>query len=714
SMPNLVPPVPPVSLVPSVPPVPRSPNDLEKLKEDRWTSSPPSVTSYLTYRSHDPSDDRVRRRYTSVICGIGWRFQLDESFRYQKSNSNHRVQELVGQVNVTLLPHLCSSMSLSDFEVNVKVSYAGKPGHEENFTGISIRSDTMIGTYEEPLYYKGPVQLEITLTFNPTDGLVFPTTPSINTQKALHHSLDHPSFVDTKFYLFSARIDGQPAHPKAVYAKSLLLVNASNYMRDLLSAESDFAGGSACDIFQEVPEEIAKLDPDVYDYDDDSDLEDEEGEKNVKSPQEVHEKSPVNRSQGTVPDSEYKDGRAFVINGTAYKTWKAFLFYTYTNSISFNDLKSQRKTAPRSPIAKDTKDFVRCSPKSMYRFADYADLPDLKALAKGAITKGLSRFNIVEELFSVFTSKYQEIIELEVEFLIQNFSGSVRKDFDEMLQMIVLGTQTHAFRILAFTMRRLLGEAPQAAWKALEDIGGFQRWRPEKRNTKGNKGIKAGSAPFSPSGGGAGVSLGGNASSSQESQHDASERALHPDFAMPKEQKSVKGKGVEPPQDNHRSNAGRVLTVEKAEQESGEKRETPGLGAVNEKETPVEGSGGNWGFSSWGSVNEGKPSNKKSLGAWGSDSKFGSSFGGFSTEDSGPHGVAAPSEPGKNTKSPWDDWASTEKSTPPILSRPASPTTCEAGTPYEAGTPCEALTPCKTPTPVWRSPVKTKKPKKGM
>lgn len=43
-------------------------------------------------------------------------------------------------------------------------------------------------------------------------------------------------------------------------------------MRDLLSSESDFAAGTLCDFRKDPLDEIAKLDADAYDYDDDSDL----------------------------------------------------------------------------------------------------------------------------------------------------------------------------------------------------------------------------------------------------------------------------------------------------------------------------------------------------------------------------------------------------------------------------------------------------------
>ncbi|KXN92761.1 hypothetical protein AN958_03212 [Leucoagaricus sp. SymC.cos] len=123
----------------------------------------------------------------------------------------------------------------------------------------------------------------------------------------------------------------------------------------------------------------------------------------------------------------------------------------------------------------------------MYRFADYvripiqlsnlnahdvdsslqADIPVLKSLAKKAISRNLSKSNIISELFSSFTHKYQEIIEVEVDFLVANFTPDVARQLDEMLQLLVLGTNPRSFRVLAFTMRRLRGDSTEKTWSAL-------------------------------------------------------------------------------------------------------------------------------------------------------------------------------------------------------------------------------------------------------
>ncbi|KAF9441838.1 hypothetical protein P691DRAFT_536454 [Macrolepiota fuliginosa MF-IS2] len=249
----------------------------ERVRQDKWNASPPQITSYLTYPKSEPTNSRFEATYESPSCGLGWRFQLQECFIYQTSSLMPRTQELVGQVGLTFLPHLCSSGPLGGVKVNVKVSYPmdkSKSVHEKEFTGISVQSSAALGTYMEPPRYQGQTHIEITLTINPSDDLCLPTTPSVNTRMALHHSLDGPTFVDAKFYLFSARVQGRPALPKAVFAKSVLLTDGSSYLRDLLTPGAGFAGGTQCDLRKDVPEELAKLDPDAFEYDSDSDLED--------------------------------------------------------------------------------------------------------------------------------------------------------------------------------------------------------------------------------------------------------------------------------------------------------------------------------------------------------------------------------------------------------------------------------------------------------
>lgn len=239
---------PPFSPYPSSPPEFPSPPSVPntkawKLHEDRWMSNPPQVKSYLAYSTASGTSgllisENEAFSATSPNCGFGWRFRFNETFNYVNSVSNRRVQELVGRVDLTLEPNLCSSMPLSKFMVNVKVSYPSsnaKATQGNRYIDVSLRSETQIGTYTEPSGYNGQIHVEVTLGFSRLDGLSLPTTSSMNTRKALRYTLDGPSFADAKFYLFSARVQGRAARPKVIFAKSGLLIDSSTYLHDCKS-----------------------------------------------------------------------------------------------------------------------------------------------------------------------------------------------------------------------------------------------------------------------------------------------------------------------------------------------------------------------------------------------------------------------------------------------------------------------------------------------
>ncbi|KAK0468588.1 hypothetical protein IW261DRAFT_1054264 [Armillaria novae-zelandiae] len=106
------------------------------------------------------------------------------------------------------------------------------------------------------------------------------------------------------------------------------------------------------------------------------------------------------------------------VKDTAYTTWKAFLAYLYTQEISFAPLMSSGTR--RTTTNKDA-----CSPKSMYRLAVKAGLDSLKDLAFENICSQLTPRNIVDEVFSKFTHRYSELLDIEVQYLVANFTDPV-------------------------------------------------------------------------------------------------------------------------------------------------------------------------------------------------------------------------------------------------------------------------------------------------
>ncbi|KAH9938932.1 hypothetical protein B0H21DRAFT_52231 [Amylocystis lapponica] len=94
------------------------------------------------------------------------------------------------------------------------------------------------------------------------------------------------------------------------------------------------------------------------------------------------------------------------VNDMAFKTWQAFMFYATFGKVEFAPLLSQGPTTRKEQVTWQTElpRPPRCSPKSMYRLADKYDILELKRLAKAGIEERLSEYNILQELFSPFTS----------------------------------------------------------------------------------------------------------------------------------------------------------------------------------------------------------------------------------------------------------------------------------------------------------------------
>ncbi|KZO99519.1 hypothetical protein CALVIDRAFT_544516 [Calocera viscosa TUFC12733] len=163
-----------------------------------------------------------------------------------------------------------------------------------------------------------------------------------------------------------------------------------------------------------------------------------------------------------------------IVHDVAYATYKAFLYYLYTDSIVFAPLSSnfllsnptqdgemsvrmsassaslgllakpgegQSNTKPQSSQmatsylegSKTRKAWVAewqasnpgrpgpCSAKAIYRLADKLDLHDLKARAFQHITKSLTITNVPYEIFSSFSAHFDEVRKVEVEFFLSHW-----------------------------------------------------------------------------------------------------------------------------------------------------------------------------------------------------------------------------------------------------------------------------------------------------
>lgn len=69
----------------------------------------------------------------------------------------------------------------------------------------------------------------------------------------------------------------------------------------------------------------------------------------------------------------------------------------------------------------------------------------MKGLAYSAICSRISEVNIIEEVFSEFTSMYPEIQKMEVAYLCEHFrSARVKRDFQNVMTKVVRGDLPHA------------------------------------------------------------------------------------------------------------------------------------------------------------------------------------------------------------------------------------------------------------------------------
>ncbi|KAI0645432.1 hypothetical protein C8Q79DRAFT_911621 [Trametes meyenii] len=254
-------------------------------------------------------------------------------------------------------------------------------------------------------------------------------------RSALLASASGVPFEDVKFYAFSRRsASGLVDTPMPLLANSAHIRKASSHFDYLLT--QGFAESGVMDMDGPYPSTRPNSTED-YVYDSDSDLEDErvqdeatrlgglsdeDSSKPSLGPTKVPRGSRssavsvpqlTGNSDGGKPG---RTGRVVFIDDFAYKTWKAFIFYAYLGEteLSFAPLQSEQKPCPPQP-GPDSAPI--CSPKSMYRLAEKYDIAPLKKLAADEIKKRLSPSNILEEVFSDFSSLYPELRTMEVEYL---------------------------------------------------------------------------------------------------------------------------------------------------------------------------------------------------------------------------------------------------------------------------------------------------------
>ncbi|GLB39078.1 hypothetical protein LshimejAT787_0602400 [Lyophyllum shimeji] len=251
--------------------------------------------------------------------------------------------------------------------------------------------------------------------------------PTRKLQEALCNSLAGDAFGDAKSCLFARRVGkGHVTRPQVIFANKSLLQGHSAPLDKLLDAVENIV----------TVRDLAYVSRgDMYEYDSDSDLESEpeegDGDPNdhndcaIGAAVTIQGKEKAAHGITELGENE----RVIFIRDAAFKTWKSLVFYLYTGEVNFRRSSSD---VPQPGLEPNTP--APCSPKSIYRLAIKFDLPELKLLALNAIARDLSEGNIVNELFSRFTSMYAEVQKLEA---------------------VVAGNLPHCFSVLDAIMREM-------------------------------------------------------------------------------------------------------------------------------------------------------------------------------------------------------------------------------------------------------------------
>ncbi|EKM56960.1 uncharacterized protein PHACADRAFT_160515 [Phanerochaete carnosa HHB-10118-sp] len=295
-------------------------------------------------------------------------------------------------------------------------------------------------------------------------------------------SLTSGDFIDTKFYAYTRRKSSSEVYaPQPIYANSYLLrARAPEYFEPLLLQ----GYGGDCIIAPlngPFPDEFP-VEASGCGHESDSDIEDDEQESDGSAGSGLTSTISFSLSSTTSPPAEDKKkgtdddsgdtddkhdivtgnvGRIRLMRDFAYPTWKAFIFYLYTGDIAFAPLKSEVRTKPNSSDVARRENFTPspplCSPKSMYRLADELGLKDLKDRARRDIESKISEQNILVELFSSFTARYDEIRDMEVAYAHDSARGAVTRGIYEWMSSIPPDGLKHNAGVIAQIIQRFGG-----------------------------------------------------------------------------------------------------------------------------------------------------------------------------------------------------------------------------------------------------------------
>jgi hypothetical protein len=192
-------------------------------REERWSSNCITSTFKLLHKNGRPLGcEQNDVPVYSKSCGLGWRFAIHHDYRPP-------------EIDIFFDKHLTSS-ALDSLTVAVMLQFDGSS--DEEYVFLEEKTITLDGPDTVLLVSWSPHQIAIhpQLTFKVsfiTAGLDLPQPRlQVETRNALERSLQTGVFVDTRFFVFSRRLQpGRVGQPLALFANSNLLQEKSNYFK---------------------------------------------------------------------------------------------------------------------------------------------------------------------------------------------------------------------------------------------------------------------------------------------------------------------------------------------------------------------------------------------------------------------------------------------------------------------------------------------------
>lgn len=338
------------------------------------------------------------------------------------------------------------------------------------------------------------VTLTNTLTYNPFDvsapvGCVPDAPASVEAPRVLQacsalrvleQSLKTGTSFDIVFQTYTRRLSlGKVARPISTYANIAVLQTT---LPDF--SEGDLNSSSLFELSE--GDNIPCTFLESYEYDSDSDLDDDDFVKNnspilvdnesheyttdtgsisssssieVVLQQQLDNRPLLLEDVGMVPvvtsENLKRGSRVVLVKGVAWKTWHAFIYYCYTGIVNFANLRSQSTADGQSRLEDGP---PHCSPKSMYQLAKKLNNESLSQLALKAIETRLSATNILDEAFCKFTFRHDAVRVMETALLLKHRNTSeVLQGLPAKMEAVARGNMPNAGQVLTALIMQIPG-----------------------------------------------------------------------------------------------------------------------------------------------------------------------------------------------------------------------------------------------------------------